>query len=851
MRFLNKIILIESANVRYSEVNVDGNVHFIGTQGVGKSTLLRALLFFYNANQLKLGIPIGKKSFVDFYFPYQNSYIIYEVSRETGAFCVMVFKSQGRVCFRFLDTQYDKKYFIDTDGRIFESWDKIKIAFGKDINYTRKIDRYEDYRNVLYGNSQGLGAEFRKYAMLESKQYQNIPRAIQHVFLNYKVESEFIKDTIIKSLNEDEIKIDLSNYAHHLKDFDTQLNDIRKWTEKAKNGDIIVRKQADQVATISLAIKSLEREKKQLNSELAWQLHVIRKQQPKTAEKLVREEAKKVQQQLKITETEKRFQTKREKITAEINVFVSKLKEAKSKMEQYAEINIAGTIQRVARKTDWDSEKENLSTRKVMLEANFTDIKHKYELQINQLSNQLSAYQNLKQTEENNLHKGLFQFNELLAKEYDKLFEEIKKLHTEQLELAKNAVEEKKVTITQLQIKKAGTKNKRFLETEIETSKANIAEWTEKIRLETAEIKLKTDEGEGVKKQWEIEKDRAEEICANKIAAHNQQVKLLNERIAVIDQKMENSKDSLYGWLNNEYSGWENSIGKIIDEDRILFHTGLSPHKTSTSENSFYGVELDLSEISKSVKTVADYEQDKTALIGQIEAIQKSIVGLSEQLNTDLENLKRKQQPKISKCKDAVRTSQYNIEQGIVKLDEAKVRTTEYTTRAETEKLLAMEMIDAEIEKLSEEKLTADNIVTEIENGIKKQIDNKRKEKEKKSYAEQLNATEASVRIGAEVELKQETTTQQIDEIKANQKKEFDDKGADTVQIAKLDKALFEINAELDFIEKNRDTVADFNKDKRELFDNVENYKNLKANLVRKGKKCLKKLDCSKKKLRL
>ena len=46
MRFLNKVIFIESANIRYAEVKLDGNVHLIGTQGVGKSTLLRALLFF-------------------------------------------------------------------------------------------------------------------------------------------------------------------------------------------------------------------------------------------------------------------------------------------------------------------------------------------------------------------------------------------------------------------------------------------------------------------------------------------------------------------------------------------------------------------------------------------------------------------------------------------------------------------------------------------------------------------------------------------------------------------------------------------------------------------------------------
>ena len=89
MRYLNKIIFLNSAHIPYAEVKLDGNVHFIGTQGVGKSTLLRAILFFYNADKLRLGIPKEKKSFDAFYFPFSNSYIVYEVMRENGAYCVV------------------------------------------------------------------------------------------------------------------------------------------------------------------------------------------------------------------------------------------------------------------------------------------------------------------------------------------------------------------------------------------------------------------------------------------------------------------------------------------------------------------------------------------------------------------------------------------------------------------------------------------------------------------------------------------------------------------------------------------------------------------------------------------
>ena len=80
MRYLNKIDFINSARIQYAEIQIDGNVHFIGTQGVGKSTALRALLFFYNADKTKLGISKEKKSFDEYYFPYLNSYIIYAVT---------------------------------------------------------------------------------------------------------------------------------------------------------------------------------------------------------------------------------------------------------------------------------------------------------------------------------------------------------------------------------------------------------------------------------------------------------------------------------------------------------------------------------------------------------------------------------------------------------------------------------------------------------------------------------------------------------------------------------------------------------------------------------------------------
>ena len=77
IRHLNKIVFIKSADIDYQEIELDGNVHFIGDQGAGKSTVLRALLYLYNPSNEKSRLGIGKddKYFLDYYFEFDNSHI--------------------------------------------------------------------------------------------------------------------------------------------------------------------------------------------------------------------------------------------------------------------------------------------------------------------------------------------------------------------------------------------------------------------------------------------------------------------------------------------------------------------------------------------------------------------------------------------------------------------------------------------------------------------------------------------------------------------------------------------------------------------------------------------------------
>ena len=173
---------------------LDGNVHLAGTQGVGKSTVLRALLFFYNADKMRLGIQQGQKSFEEFYFRYSNSYIVYEVRTEKSAYSILAFRSQGKAVFRFIDSPYHKEWFVDDGGRVESDWIRIRDRIEeKHVDISAKIDSYEQYRNIIFGNTHDRSHRFDKYALVESPKYQNIPRSIQNVFLN----SKFIPGNLI------------------------------------------------------------------------------------------------------------------------------------------------------------------------------------------------------------------------------------------------------------------------------------------------------------------------------------------------------------------------------------------------------------------------------------------------------------------------------------------------------------------------------------------------------------------------------------------------------------------------------------------------------------------------------
>lgn len=134
------------------------------------------------------------------------------------------------------------------------------------------IRTQQQYLDILYGNSQSVSRELRRFSIMESAKYQNVPRTIQNIFLNQSLESQVIKDIIIDSMDfADRNNIDLNQIRTEVKDFRMQYDDISKWYRKEKNGTVKVRNEADRVLnTYSIydECRRLSEQQKQMQSAI-------------------------------------------------------------------------------------------------------------------------------------------------------------------------------------------------------------------------------------------------------------------------------------------------------------------------------------------------------------------------------------------------------------------------------------------------------------------------------------------------------------------------------------------------------------------------------------------------------
>ena len=831
MRVLRKIVFINSANIRYAEVKLDGNVHFIGTQGVGKSTLLRAILFFYNADKLHLGIPKEMKSFDEFYLPHANSYMVYEVEHEHGPFCILVVRSSGRACYRFVDAAYRKEWLVDERGEVTAEWKVIRERLGG-AYMSKIIDRYEQYRDILYGNKQTVGKEFARFQLMETSSYQNIPRSIQNVFLNSRLDANFIKDIIIRSMSNEEANIDLGYFRRQVADFEQEYKDISCWYRLNQKGESLVRKQADTVVKAYHELLYMKQQIADLCSELKYAERVSREKLPLIEARIAELTQEQNRQKRLVAEIQQKHDKEKAALNQEQGVVNEKLKRLKERKEYYAVQQIESVMSRCEKEQGLKTELESLKEKLADLTARFRDVTTKYRALHQNITHQLESFRQAQQLRILEEGEERQKTDERLLKAYNDARTEIEKSFADKMTAASNVIDV--VKTEQNDCEKEFLKLK-FL-VPFKEERESLTQQLNDLRLNEKELtgKISSLASDINRVQAEYDKKEAEMRADYQRKSEEKQTEMekFSKQMTSIGRLLEHTKGSLYEWLEENKSDWEQNIGKVINEERVLYRTGLHPQKTEGA--SLFGVKLDLTDLPLHVRKPKQLLEEKEKLEKEWKRVKEDWHQIHQQQENAIKELNRQFGPKIKELSQQRSLAETELQIYPQRRKAIAVRIEDFEAKAEMIIEERQRELNTRQQELAHNLSSAQNALSKVKTDKQKQLNvaekkyHDAKDENVKKHAERvavINADIAIAEMNADTELLR-LKQQELDELKG--------RGADTTLVEECKAKIKAAKDELRFIDEHRQLVYDYRRDKEELFDQEDNLKNQKKTLSEK-----------------
>jgi len=815
MKYLNKIIFINSANIPYAEISVDGNVHFTGTQGVGKSTVLRALLFFYNADKHRLGIQQGQKSFDEFYFRQSNSYILYEVMRDNDAYTILVGRYQGRASWRFIDAPYLREWFITDDKQVLSDWVKIRERIDKNVAVSARIESGVVFKDIIFGNTRDH--KYTRYALVQSSHYQNIPRSIQNVFLNTKLDADFVKNTIIQSMTDEELPIDLQTYRRLVTDFEREYDEIDCWFRQTRDGNYPVRQQALKIAEQGRKIVALDQHLtdvwRMLNDAVVYSEQRI----PLLEVEATEVKAGIEKEHSREKELTAEYDKEKDSLNQELGAKKSKLKEIVQARKDFDALGMDNKLALASRETTIKQEETEKQTLLEDLLKTHASIEEKYNIARGKLENARQAFENAQK-------EAYYQKQAMLQSERKSLDEERTKSRNQVMDVFNGWRHESDERLQMLLAEQSRADNAlkelrqwhpmadeiRQVDEQLQllnlTEKENAAQQTavkSQIDQITVEYKMKEAEIKQVsqREQERLETDRTQ----------------IRVQIEKIDDLLAHLDGSLYKWLCENTQNWENTIGKVVDEKRILYAQGLEPQLDVASETLF-GIRLNLNGIASVHRTPDEYRLEKKDLEEQVKQINRQLMQLPITLQEQISKLGKKYVAQVNPLRQ--KTTLLRVEEEQIPVKRQNLQNHRHKLEME------------ELERIAQEKETRERSFNEALLKVQSEKDAREKNetrnrKELKdldsSFIKASKALDEELRVFKEAQSSEATVrnrefvvqNKQLDE---QQKAELAGKGVDMNLLEQYRKVLDELKALLRRIEDERPMVIRYRDAEQNLF---------------------------------
>lgn len=380
---------------------------------------------------------------------------------------------------------------------------------------------------------------------------------------------------------------------------------------------------------------------------------------------------------------------------------------------------------------------------------------------------------------------------------------------------------------TALKIQKAKVAHENPFAREMETNEKEFAEFTARRFLVETEIKEVELRIETLRQEAEKELEIADLKYQASLDEPKKQKADVEAEIRKIQNLLDKSKGSFSEWLDQNRKGWQENIGKVVDEETILYNDVLNPQlvadssalSSSSSAASLYGVNINLTAVERKFRTPKELKEQ----LAEKEQLRADIIKqLNDLLNQHEENhktLKGKYLLQIRKLNESLHAKKAEMQ--LLPQTEKKLKTQALELEKRLEKWRSQQMAELEDKQNA---LVADKVKKE-ENKHQLEMDLQRKLKALQAeYNRQVKQETQTFEvfaqdIQAQIEEKQNQVDARKQELLKAQRDELHGKGMDTQALDAYNKRIAELDAELKYIRKNRDVVAVYRNEKIELFD--------------------------------
>ncbi|MEA3492036.1 MAG: ATP-binding protein [Campylobacterota bacterium] len=804
---LKKIYLIKSAGYEFNEVQIDENTLLLGESGVGKTTIMRAVLFFYTMDYSDSMLNLTsdtKKSFNDWYFREHNSHLVYEYTKGDSKFLFVVSKS-GKLHYSFIDiTNYPlgvKELFIDESRPVTLEKLNEKVQKAHLSNYHTSIK--ERYINTFHKKDANL-KKIKQESLVDFSLFESIKftleyaKTLSNIFMASKVNSSSIKKSIVSLIDNSEAKIDLSEIRINLDEYVKHKDEIEKFEKKVPRIEELSVKY-DKYHNNRVEFKQKANELEATNAQISQKMQDVmlkigRVQEANNAlKKNYDVEASKLQEKIESSNREVIEQNK-------------ELKELEKKSKEYLSLDIEKLVGEYNQESNYRSELKINQEEYDALTAKFETIKEKYK-KIEESLVKASGEKILELKNESvEFHKSINSKKaELVESKESQTEEQTQKYVEEKLELGRD-LKNTNDSFNATNVKIGEIKYFIFNKEEISKYEESIGKY-EKALVETQkELNENGFKIEKIEHQIEeIAKELEASAAKLNIETESKKAELFKEK-SLVEDRLDIDRDNLYGYINrNNIKNAKKLVTYLKDE--ILFSQIPFRVEESGENSSIFGLNITFEEEFQNA-------YDRSKLLKELKLIKESIKKLNRDslkkstvLNDEASSAtkeKNRQRTILHKEKVKLDENRKSYEKNRafseLSLQKAKEDADELKKHESTKLQKALSIDKLKLAELNENIIKISQKIEEISQSIKEDI---AKHIAKLNRELQENESELTSKIET---LKDECTHN----IESNQNKlneVLKNSGANSQLIEDISNKMKKLELMLQDIEKNRPTV--------------------------------------------